>query len=159
MCFCSFSFPSVFVGTVLAWWVRVLMTSRWSLHTSTKTVGRKTDWKTIVLHALPYWTQETCVCVPGHCNSKVESMYCNVGHTGIQRLPMKQKTLFLYHREEVVIKSDELNYLLCNNFGHVAFSRLFFFPFESICKSLLLPCLCLYCLSELQFHWAFYVPY
>ena len=33
-------------------------------------------------------------------------------------------------------------------FGHVAVSRIFLFPFESICECLLLQCLCLYCLSE-----------
>ena len=34
-------------------------------------------------------------------------------------------------------------------FGHVAVLRTFLCPFESIRECLLLPCLCLYCLSEL----------
>ena len=41
---------------------------------------------------------------------------------------MMKKTLILYHRDELVIQSDEFSYLLCNIFGHVAVSRIFLFP-------------------------------
>ena len=62
---------------------------------------------------------------------------------------MTKKTLILYHRDELVIQSDEFNYLFCNMFGYGAVSRTFLCPFEGIRKCLLLRCLCLYCLSEL----------
>ena len=56
---------------------------------------------------------------------------------------MTKKTLIPYHGDELVIQSDLYN--IC---GHVAVSRIFLCPFESIRECLLLRC-CLCFLSEL----------
>ena len=68
---------------------------------------------------------------------------------GIQKLQMTKKTLIPYHRDELVIQSDEFSYLRCNIFGHVAVSRTFLSPFQRTRECLLLLCLFLCCLSEL----------
>ena len=47
------------------------------------------------------------------------------------------------------LSRDSFNDLLCNVFGHVAVSRIFLFPYESIHECLLHWCLCLYFFSEL----------
>ena len=52
-----------------------------------------------------------------------------VGHTGDSKTPDDEENLILYHGDELVIQSDELNDPLCNIFGHVAVSRIFLLSF------------------------------
>ena len=55
-----------------------------------------------------------------------------IEHTGDSKTTDDEENSDPHHWDELLIQIDEFNYLLCDIFGHVAVSRIFLIPFESI---------------------------